>query len=284
MGKNIVILAAGMSSRMKKSLAESNTNEVDHVNIGLLNKALIKLGKENRPFLDYLLFNIEKAGYENIYLVVGENADEFKKFYGKKERNNSYKSLNISYAVQYIPENHQKPLGTADALMQLLDQHPKLINDSFTVCNADNLYSIEALKGIRQVVNPNAFIAFDRDGLDFPLDRISKFALTVLDENLFLIDIIEKPQQSFLEEYQNKMGALYVSMNLWKLQGSEILPYLKSCPINSERNEKELPTAILNMIIKSSTKVKALHFRQHVPDLTSEADISILQKNISDFF
>ena len=59
MCKNIVILAAGMSSRMKKSIAASNMNQVDHVNIGLLNKALIKLGKESRPFLDYLLYNAE---------------------------------------------------------------------------------------------------------------------------------------------------------------------------------------------------------------------------------
>lgn len=284
MSKNIVILAGGTSSRMKRSLADSNSNQVDNLNISVLNKSLIKIGKESRPFLDYLLLNIERAGFNNIFLVVGENTDAFKTFYGKKDKNNSYKSLNISYAIQYIPENRQKPLGTADALMQLLDQYPKLKNCSFTVCNADNLYSIEALRSIRKVGNPNAFVAYDRDGLDFPLDRISKFALTILDENNYLSDIIEKPNLSLLEDLQNKKSALTVSMNLWKLRGSEILPYLKSCPINSERNEKELPTAILNMIKKSCVKVKGLHFKQHVPDLTSQADISILQNNISDFF
>ena len=52
-----------------------------------------------------------------------------------------------------------------------------------------------------------------------------------------------------------------------------------NCPINPLRNEKELPSAIMNMITIRSY-MKAVPIAEHVPDLTSKKDIAILEKLI----
>ncbi len=88
MHNNLLILAAGASSRMKKSEANSSLSEEEIKHANTKSKALISLGKSNRPLLDYLLINAKKAGYKNIYLIVGEEASLFKSQYGtKKEKN-----------------------------------------------------------------------------------------------------------------------------------------------------------------------------------------------------
>lgn len=279
MYSNLIILAGGASSRMNKSLELDGSSSDSKVS-----KALIGMDKSGRPILDYLLFNAEKAGFKNVYLVVGEHADGFKKCYGNKTKNNVFKGLNISYAIQYIPENRTKPFGTADALFQALEQYPNLINETFTVCNSDNLYSVEAFSILKNSSNKNAFIAYDRDGLNFTMERISRFALVLLDSENYLEDIIEKPSADKIDSYKDSFGKFRVSMNIFKLSGKMIYPFLKDCPIHPERNEKELPSAILNMCHSFPKAMKGYLFNEHVPDLTSKEDIEVLKTYIEKHF
>ena len=276
MNTNLIILAGGASSRMNASLEQENTSNVS--------KALIGLNKEGRPILDYLLLNAEKAGYKNVFLVVGEHAEAFKKCYGDKNENNKFKGLNISYAIQYIPENRIKPFGTADALFQALEQYPNLKNEKITVCNSDNLYSVEAFLLLKNSTERNAFIAYDREGLKFTMERISRFALVLLDSDNYLVNIVEKPSDDKINLYKDKFGKFRVSMNIFKLYGKDIYPFLKNCPIHPERNEKELPAAILNMCNAIPKSLKGYLLREHVPDLTSKEDISVLKKYIEDHY
>ncbi len=279
MRENLIILAAGASSRMKQSVGDSMLSEAEVQDANSQSKALIGLGKDNRPLLEYLLLNAKKAGYTNIILVISEQANAFKNLYG-----NSFEGLRISYAIQFIPEGRQKPLGTADALLQALEQYPYLQNESFTVCNSDNLYSVQAMKALRSTEASNAFISYDREGLDFSLERISKFALAVSDTENYLTTIIEKPSVTEASKYKDNEGKFRVSMNLWKLSGPHIFSHLKECPVHPERNEKELPTAVLNMCNSFPRAVKAIPFKEHVPDLTSKEDISVLKKYLDNHF
>lgn len=279
MNSNLIILAGGASSRMNASLGQEGTSNVPKVS-----KALIGINDEGRPILDYLLFNAEKAGYKNVYLVVGEHAEGFKKCYGNKNENNAFKGLNISYAIQYIPNNRTKPFGTADALFQALEQYPNLKSETFTVCNSDNLYSVEAFQILRNSKDQNAFIAYDREGLHFTMERISRFALVLIDHENYLLDIVEKPSSDKISDFKDKSGKFRVSMNIFKLSGKNIYPFLKNCPIHPERNEKELPTAILNMCNSIPNAMKGYLLSEHVPDLTSKEDISVLKKYIEDHF
>ena len=71
MTETIMILAAGMSSRMKKSESdELNKSKIDEAN--KKSKSLISFGKDDKPFIYFLLDNIIKAGYKNLILVVGK--------------------------------------------------------------------------------------------------------------------------------------------------------------------------------------------------------------------
>ena len=280
MAKNLVILAAGASSRMKKSLGTENLSEEEVINANTRSKALLGFGKNNRPILDFLLLNAEKAGYENILIIISEKSALFKTYYGEKQKNNSFNGLSISYATQYVPKDRVKPFGTADALFQALTQFPELQHEAFTVCNSDNLYSVAALQALLTCKDANAFINYDRDALLFPMEKIERFALTLVDENSQLKAIIEKPSKEKINDYKDAEGKFRVSMNVFKFTGAEIYSFLKNCPIDPIRNEKELPTAVLNMIDESSFFIKGIPFAEHVPDLTSKEDITIMKDYI----
>jgi glucose-1-phosphate adenylyltransferase len=274
MHTNLIILAGGASSRMKASLKASGAPNVK------VSKALMGMDKDGRPLLDYLLYSAEKAGYKNVYLVIGEHAETFQKYYGNKVKNNVFRGLHISYAIQHIPKNRTKPPGTADALFQALEQYPNLKHETFTVCNSDNLYSVEAFLALKNSKDRNAFIAYDREGLNFTTERISKFALVLLNKENYVMDIVEKPALENVSQFKDSEGKLRVSMNIFKLSGSEIYPFLKRCPIHPERKEKELPTAILNLCHSVPKAMRGIPFTEHVPDLTSKEDIAVMKSYI----
>ena len=283
MHTNLIILAGGASSRMKKSVERINLSELERTQANSSSKALIELGKNGRPILDYLLLNAEKAGYKNIYLIIGEQGKEFKNKY-ENSKKNTFKKFHISFATQYIPKGRNKPLGTADALLQALEQFPHLQDETFTVCNSDNLYSVAAFVALQKNRDSNSFISYDRDGLLFTMDRISRFALVLLDAQNYLVDIIEKPTVENIKKYRDAQGKYRVSMNIFKLDGNDIYPFLRHCPLNLERNEKELPTAVLNMCKALPKSIRGIPLCEHVPDLTSKEDIQILKKHIEDQF
>ncbi len=280
MHNNLIILAGGMSSRMKKpsSLNHIGKEEVQQANNR--SKSLISVGNSGRPLMDYLLYNAKKAGYKNIYIVINEKGQMFKDFYGDKNSNNVFKGLNISFPIQHIPKERTKPFGTADALYQALEQYPKLQKEQFTVCNSDNLYSEKAFYLIRNTNNKNAFISYDRDTLDFNQKKVFSFAIMNLDADNYLKDIIEKPDLSIADKYKDHESKIRVSMNIFKMDGETIFPYLKNCPINNIRNEKELPTVVLNCVADHPKSFLGIPLAEHVPDLTAKDDISILKKHI----
>lgn len=274
MHNNLIILAGGASSRMKKQVVLDNLSEEEIAQANERSKGLIGVGPNGRPLLDYLLLNAKRAGYKNIYIIIGEQGDLFKEFYGSKNTNNDFHGLNISFATQYIPEGRVKPFGTADALLQAVEQYPELNSQYYSVCNSDNLYSTAALLALRETSSPNAFISYDRDAMLFPSERISRFAIAKLDENNCLLDILEKPTADVLESYKDNEGKLRVSMNAFKFKGEVLYPYLKNCPVHPERDEKELPTVLLNSLKEAGNIALGIPFSEHVPDLTAKEDIA----------
>lgn len=273
MNTNLIILAGGMSSRMKKPSISKNISKNEEIEANQRSKSLISVGNGGRPLLDYLLYNGKKAGYKNIYIVINKEGKLFQKFYGTKKQDNDFNGLNISFVTQHIPKDRIKPFGTADALLQALDQYPLLKEDKFTVCNSDNLYSKNALNLLSNTEHDNAFISYDRNHLEFSLQKILSFAVVQLDENNYLKNIIEKPSEQEIEQNKDQENTIRVSMNIFKLNGKNIYPSLKKCPIHLARNEKELPTAILNMVHQTSNRMYGIPLAEHVPDLTAKDDI-----------
>jgi NDP-sugar pyrophosphorylase family protein len=274
MHDNLIILAGGASSRMKKQTSASNLSNEEIAQANERSKGLIGVGPNGRPLLDYLLLNAKNAGYKKIYILIGEHGDLFREFYGSETKNNPFHGLNISFSIQYIPEGRTKPFGTADALFQTVEQYPELNTQFYSVCNSDNLYSTQALLALRETDSPNAFISYDRDAMEFPSERISRFAIAKLDKNNQLLDILEKPSADNLEEYKDLEGKLRVSMNAFKFDGALLYPYIKNCPVHPERDEKELPTVLLNAVKEPPNTTLGISFSEHVPDLTAKEDIA----------
>jgi glucose-1-phosphate adenylyltransferase len=281
----LVILAGGISSRMKIPVNKSVRIDKRMItNADQKSKSMIGVGKDYRPFLDYLLYNAKNTGYSDIVIVIGEKDNSIRKYYGSSEKNNAFNGLNISYAIQPIPPGMEKPLGTADALLWGLISKPEWSGSKFTVCNSDNLYSRKALGLILTSPYIGALIDYDRSALEFETSRIEKFSVTVKDEKGFLKDIIEKPSTEIIEKLKSKSGFIGVSMNIFSLSYDEIFPILEKTPIHPERNEKELPESVKILANENRESVYAYSLTEHVPDLTSKEDIMQVQNYLEKYY
>lgn len=270
----LVILAGGISSRMKKPAKYELTVDSHLIeDADTKSKSMIGVGKNYRPFLDYLLYNAQKSGYLDVVIVVGEKDNSIRAYYGNKDVNNDFKGLKISYAIQPIPEDRVKPFGTADALLWGLKIKEEWVHNKFTVCNSDNLYSQKALRLMLESPYPSSLIDYDRNALDFEQSRIEKFAVTVKNKKGFLTDIVEKPSSEIIERLQRENGYVGVSMNIFSLDYDLILPILEKIKPHPVRNEKELPEAVKVLANEVNNSVYTYPLAEHVPDLTSKSDI-----------
>lgn len=271
---NIVILAGGISSRMKKIDNISSVVEPNHITEALnKTKSMISVGENDRPFLDYLLYNIEECGYKNVVIVVGEKDPSIIDYYEERGGKIKFKNLSISYAVQIIPEHRIKPLGTTDALLVALKSKPDWVGKKFTVCNSDNLYSISALKLMLEDNHDNAMIDYDRSVLQFERARIEAFSVIRKNKENYLTDIIEKPTPDEIENVKDEKGRIGVSMNIFRFSYNMIFLFLENVPMHPVRQEKELPLAVKLMIEKYPRSMYTIPLAEHVIDLTSQSDI-----------
>lgn len=274
MQPNLVILAGGISSRMKKiTPAVAQLDPALRRDAEEKSKTMIGVGENFRPFLDYLLCNIVAAGYRNIVIVIGEKDNSIRAYYEEGDGAMQFQRLNISYAVQPIPAGRQKPLGTADALWHALKSMPSWRGQSFTVCNSDNLYSSVALGLMLADAHTNAMIDYDRAALHFAHERIAQFAVIEKDAEGFLQEIIEKPSPEEMARVADSNGRIGVSMNIFRLAYDHILPCLETVPLHPIRREKELPAAVKMLVDQNPQAVFTIPRSEHVPDLTTQSDI-----------
>jgi NDP-sugar pyrophosphorylase family protein len=270
-----VILAGGISSRMKSPSTDTRLDPELVKQAEERTKGMITVGEGGRPFLDYLLYNMKKAGIDDVVIVVGEKDDRLRQYYGVSDRDNEFHGLRISYAIQRIPEGRRKPIGTSDALLQALLVRPDWKGGDFIVCNSDNLYSIRVFSMLLDCDAPNALIDYDRSGLEFAETRISQFGITKKDRDGYLLEIVEKPPLEELERLRSADGSLRVSMNIFRLNYDMIFNPLRDCPESPVRHEKELVTAVTGMVKLHPRSLKTLPLKEHVPDLTYKDDIAV---------
>jgi len=276
--ERLVVLAGGMSSRMRKSMETGDNASPDlYRQADERTKSMIGLGAGGRPFLDYLLFNAKTAGLRDLVIVIGEQDRSTRSRYGGKERDNEFHGLRISYAVQRIPAGRTKPLGTADALLTALRLRSDWRGTSFLVCNSDNLYSVEAFRLLASFDGPGAMIDYDREHLQFSQGRIAQFGITRKNENGYVTELVEKPRPEDLSRFRGTDGTLRVSMNIFRLQYDIVVPFLEQCPEDPVRKEKELPVALNRMVQGIPDALKAIPMEEHVPDLTFKEDIHAMQ-------
>ena len=272
---SLIIMAGGASSRMKRSLGKSKLSESKKKLAQSVHKSLIPLGIEQKPLIFHLISNAVAAGYSNIYLITSPENHAFQEYIGKDKSNNTYAGGQVHFVIQDTPEDRVKPLGTADAVEQALNQYPELQNQTFTICNGDNLYSCDAFKQLRKErKTPNALISYARSALNYSDERLVSFAVMDIDSQGYLKALVEKPNPETIEKYRDHTGEIRVSMNIFSFVGKQLYPYLKNCPIHPERNEKELPEAIRLLNEKEPNQIECFGVNENILDLTSADDIA----------
>jgi len=278
-GGALVVLAAGLSSRMKKSAAAARSGTADAGDAIAKSKSMIGVGKEGRPFLDYLLLNARSAGYDDIVIVVGEHDAEIRARYERPGEVTG--GVSVSFAVQRVSPGRAKPGGTADALLCAMRERRDWRGGKFTVCNSDNLYSPDAMRRLLETPHPCALIDYDRDALRFSDARIAQFAVLEKDARGFLRGIIEKPGPEDIARLRDARGRIGVSMNIWRFSYDMILGPLETVPLHPVRGEKELPVAVGLLIHERPGSMFAIPLSEHVPDLTSFEDIAEVRKYLA---
>ena len=270
----IVVLAGGVSSRMKNSKAVGEgVEERLFLEAQMKPKSMITLGDHDRPLMDYLLYNIRTAGYEDVTIVVGEHDEHIRAYYGDASNQDRSFGLNISYALQKIPAGRSKPLGTADALLQALNVRRDWKGKKFTVCNSDNIYSQRALGLLRESYHGCSLIDYEREALQFEEARIEQFAVIKKNNEGFLEEIIEKPTHDQLQSAAASDGRVGISMNIFRFSYDIILPLLDEVPMHPLRQEKEIPQAVKLLIQNDRRGMAAIPLAEYVPDLTTKSDI-----------
>ena len=277
MTQSLLIMAAGTSSRMKLSISK-NIGSFATEQANIRTKGLIEIGEDGKPLLYYLLRNAQEAGYKTIYLITAADATFFSSTIRSLPNLNQ---LRFVFVTQHIPKGRIKPLGTADAVFQALEQFSELQTNNFSVCNSDNLYTVNAFRKLRSIEQGSGLIAYDSDFLNFSKEKIAGFALLIFNMDFYLENIIEKPATTDFINAADNHESLYISMNAFTFDGNVLYSFLRDCPINLDRDEKELPTALLNMIQAHPTSVKGIPMQEHVPDLTTKKDLLLLVDYLS---
>jgi NDP-sugar pyrophosphorylase family protein len=280
MDANLVVLAGGISSRMKKPgsgrLDARLAAEAD-----AKSKGMIGVGEGGRPFLDYVLYNAREAGFRDVVIVVGEQDRSIRAYYGAADSGNPFHGMTIGYAIQPIPAGRTKPLGTADAMLWALRSRPDWRGMWFTVCNSDNLYSVRAMRILRESRADCTFIDYDRGALEFEAERIAAFSILSTDPQHRLLEIVEKPDPATAARLVGPNGRVGVSMNIFSFAYDRIAPLLERVPPHPIRQEKEIPSAVMMMLAERPGSVHTVPLAEHVPDLTSRDDIARVQEYLS---
>ncbi|GGD83289.1 dTDP-glucose pyrophosphorylase [Emticicia aquatilis] len=272
----LLILAGGMSSRMKKNLEGSTSLDsklIEQANT--LPKSMIGLGKDGRPFLDYVLYNASVAGVKEVVLLLNPKDTVSQPHYEKLMQGGKNWGLQIGFARQHIPEGRQKPLGTTDAIEQALNQFPAWKSSRFIVCNGDNLYPVKAFELLLDEAYPNAMLDWDTEG--YTVDRVRNCAIIKKDLEGYLVDLLEKPNDEEWAEITQTMPRIGISWNIFAFTSSDLIPFLEKTPLHPVRNEKEIPVTVRMWANENQKGIYTIQIADVLPDLTSKSDIAEVQ-------
>jgi dTDP-glucose pyrophosphorylase len=261
-----VILARGLGTRMrsdaqsaKAGVAQLDAAQSSAADSGM--KAMIPFG---RPFLDFIMSGLADAEYRSACIVIGPEHSAVQEHYARTKP----ARIEVQFAIQ------EKAIGTADAVLTAQEFAG---GEEFAVLNGDNLYPLEVLAGLRNLGEAGA-VMFDETALvrnsNIPAERIRAFAYGTVDRDNYLIDLIEKPDESRAAELREDS---LISMNCWRFS-SEIFGACKRVKI-STRGEYELPVAV-GEAVRGGMRLKVARSTAGVLDLSRRSDISAVAERL----
>lgn len=224
-----VILAAGMGTRMLP-LTET------------IPKVLVEVN--GKPFLYYVLKNLQAAGIEDFVIVVGYMKEKIEEFLQE-----------YNFFAKLVEQEQQ--LGTGDALMMAKD----VVEGDFIMLGGDNLWPVEDFKKFLKDDELNYISGVHVDQLD------GKYGVIVKDGE-FLKEVKEKP----VEDHGNLINA-----GMYKFK-QEIFSVLEHTEL-SERGELELTDGVNKLA--EDKKVKVLEAKWWL-DLGSKEDIPKVEAKLKE--
>jgi glucose-1-phosphate thymidylyltransferase len=261
-----IVLARGLGTRMRAldSSAQLTPEQQRAADSGI--KAMMPLN--GRPFLDFILGSLADAGIRFVALVVAPDHAALRRYY---EMDAPPSHVRLDFVIQ--PE----PIGTANAV---LVTEGWVAGDAFLAMNADNLYPVPVLRELASLSEPG-LPAFEPDELvsssNIPPERIRSFAALDVDEQGYLVGIIEKPNVDLPPKGGSHKGS-HISMNCWRFD-QRIFHACREVP-KSERGEFELPEAV-GLAVRQGVKFKAFPARGPVLDLSTRADAADVARRLA---
>ena len=209
-----------------------------------------------RPFLDFVLSSLADAGVTDIALVVAPDHQMLRRYYVDESPPSR---VHLNFVVQ------REARGTADAV---LAAEAWTNGADFLALNADNLYPHRVLAQLATLDEPG-LPAFDAEDLvrtgNIPAERVRAFASIELDDQEYLVRIVEKPAGGLAIDRDRVL----VSMNCWHFD-ARIFSACRDVP-RSARGEFELPEAV-GLAIARGVRFKAFRAPGPVLDLSRRAD------------
>ena len=254
-----VVLARGLGKRMR---AQDGAAMLDGSQSAAADAGMKSMVPVGRPFLDYVLSVLADAGFLRACLVIGPEHHAVRKYYtGVRVP----QRIGVEFAVQ------AEPLGTANAVLAAEAFGGKY---EFLVINGDNYYPLDVLREIQGLGNPGT-VLFESESLvresNIPRERVQAFATCVVDNEGYLVDIVEKPGEGQMR------AAKLISMNCWRF-GPEIFAACRDVVI-SPRGEFELPVAV-KLAIGRGVRFKTVVSRSGVLDLSRRSDIEAVAERL----
>ena len=202
-----------------------------------------------KPFLYYVLKNLQTAGIEEIIIVAGYQIAEMEKF--KKQYENE---LNIRIIDQFQLFGEEK-YGTSVPIEAV---ETEIGNEEFIAIYGDNLYSP---KDIKKFLNTDGFHYIGVIHNAHP----EKYGVAVIGENNYLEKIVEKPKE-FIGNF--------INTGIYKFT-PEIFDEVKKVR-TSPRGEYELTDAI--QALAEQNRVKVLKLEDYWLDFGKPEDIQKVEK------
>ncbi len=219
------------------------------------NKPKHIINVQQKPFLDYLLRNIFKAGYKEVVLVVGYKGEKIKE-YLEQSRHFPPGAVKIVNQHKILGESEYGTLCPLKCVKDIVGRE-----DFLMVCG-DNLYSEKDLRRFG-VEDEYSYIGAFRH------QNPEKYGV-IISRNGFLEKIIEKPQNPPTD---------LINTGLYKFTPEifKVIPRVSVSP----RGEYELTDAV--SLLAKENKVKIKEIKEYWLDFGCPADIikisRFLQKN-----
>jgi phosphoheptose isomerase len=157
----VMILAGGLGTRLRSVLPDRQ-------------KVVAEV--RGRPFVAYLLDQLNAFGFRHVVLCTGYQGFQVKEAFG-----DTYKNIRLDYSLE------QEPLGTGGAVLNAL---PTALSDILLVMNGDSFcdVNLSALLKFHQLKSASASIVLAH------IDGVERYGQVRLDEQQRVLDFVEKGQ------------------------------------------------------------------------------------------